>query len=259
MSKNILNIGAVIISIIGAFFITAPIIHIFVKLSSKNLISTLKDGVVWHSIFTSIYCALWATVVGCFIGIPLGYVLSRTQFKGKSVVESIINIPVAIPHVAVGIALISLFNERTFVGHIFKTINISFVDTVYGIVLAMMFVSISFIISSSVVGFDSVEEEIEMVAKSLGASSTYTFFRITFPLALPSIIRGAVLAFARSISEVGALLIIAYFPKTAPIVMYERFEEYGLNAARPVCALVIFLCTVIFFTLLYFSRRNVRH
>lgn len=258
MSKNILNIGAVIISIIGAFFIAGPIIHIFVKLSSKSLIATLKDGIVWHSIFTSIYCAFWATVLGCFLGIPIGYVLSRIQFRGKSVVESLINIPVAIPHVAVGIALLSLFNQRTFMGHLFRTINISFVDTVYGIVLAMMFVSISFIISSSIVGFNSVDKEIEMVARSLGASHTYTFFRITFPLALPSIIRGSVLAFARSISEVGALLILAYFPKTAPILMYERFEEYGLNAARPVCALVIFLCSLIFFTLLYLNKKYVR-
>lgn len=258
MTKNTLDIGAVVISLIGAFFITAPIIHIFLKLSLTSLISTLKDGIVWHSIATSVYCALWATIIGCFIGIPIGYVLSRVRFKGKSVIESIVNLPVAIPHVAVGIALISLFNERTFAGQLFKMLNISFIDTVYGIVLAMMFVSISFIISSSIVGFDSIEKEIEMVAKSLGASNIYTFFRITFPLALPSIIRGAVLALARSVSEVGALLIIAYFPKTAPIVMYERFEEYGLNASRPVCGLVIFICAVIFFILLYFSKRYVR-
>ena len=161
----------------------------------------------------------------------------------------------AIPHVAVGIALLSLFNERTIVGKLFAFFHITFTDTVYGIVLAMLFVSISFIISSSLVGFNNVEPELEMVSRTLGASPNYTFWHITFPLALPAIIRGAVLAFARSISEVGALLILAYYPKTAPILMYERFEQYGLNAARPVTAMVILFSVMIFFTLLYFAKK----
>ncbi len=129
----------------------------------------------------------------------------------------------------------------------FNKLHISFVDTAYGIIIAMLFVSLSFIISSSLSGFDSIEPEMEMVARTLGASRSYTFFHITFPLAFPSILRGAILAFARSISEVGAILIIAYYPKTAPILMYERFEEYGLKSARPVTVIVILVCVAIFF------------
>ncbi len=247
-----------LIAFIGVSLITVPIIYIFIKLSSHNIVVTIKDQTVWHSIFTSIWSALWATFIGCIIGVPFAYLLSRAQFKGKAIVESVVNLPVAIPHVAVGIALLSLFNQRTIVGRFFSFFHITFTDTIYGIVLAMLFVSVSFIISSSLVGFNNIEPELEMVSRSLGASANYTFWHITFPLALPAIIRGAVLAFARSISEVGALLILAYYPKTAPILMYERFEEYGLNAARPVTALVILFSVIIFFTLLHFTKRYVK-
>lgn len=243
---------------ITIFFIIAPILSIFLNLTSNGLLSAIQDNEVWASIYISILSAALATITGCILGIPFGYFLSKKSFKGKSILESIINIPVAIPHVAVGIALLSLFNERTFIGSFFGNFNITFVDTIYGIIISMLFVSMSFIISSAIVGFEGVGKEIEMVARSHGASFYYTFIHITFPLAFPSILRGAVLAFARSVSEVGAILIIAYYPKTAPILMYERFEGYGLNAARPVCAMVILVCLIIFFGLLYLSKRYAR-
>ncbi len=255
MEKDFILKTAIFILIIVILFIIAPIFHIFIKVSSENLINTLRDRSVWESIFISIWASAWATIIGCIVGIPFSYVLSRSQFRGKGILESIINLPVAIPHVAVGIALLSLFNPKSAIGRFFSLFHISFVDTVYGIIIAMLFVSLSFIISSSVIGFSNVDKELEMVSRSLGASMNYTFWHITFPLAFPAILRGAVLAFARSMSEVGALLIIAYYPKTASILMYERFEEYGLNMARPVTAIVIVITTGIFLALFYFTKR----
>ena len=250
-----ISIGA---AFLGGLFIVGPIFHIFITLTSKELILTLKDREVWHSLFVSFYGATWATLLGCFLGIPFAYFLSRCEFKAKRLLESIINLPVVIPHVAVGIALLSLFNERTFLGRFFHFFHLSFTDTIYGIVLAMSFVSISFVISYALIGFNNVDPHLEMVSRSLGASAAYTFWHITFPLALPAILRGAVLALARGLSEVGALLILAYYPKTAPILMYERFAEYGLKAARPVTALVIFVSLCAFFPLLHLSKRYVR-
>ncbi len=236
-------------------FIIAPILHIFIKVSAERLIETLKDQAVWKAIFTSLWGALWATILGCLLGVPLAYLLARSEFKGKSFVESIINLPVAIPHVAAGIALLSLLNPRTTVGKFFSLFHITFTDTIYGVIIAMLFVSLSFVIGAAITGFDNVEEDIEMVSRSLGASPSYTFWHITLPLAFPAILRGAVLAFARSISEVGALLVIAYYPKTAPIIMLDRFEQYGLTSARPVTVLVIVVSLILFFVLFYLSKR----
>jgi molybdate/tungstate transport system permease protein len=244
-----------ILSFLCLLFFVLPIVYMFIKLSAKDLITALKDKAIWQSIFTSFYGAFFATLIGCILGVPLAYILSRTNFKGKNLIESFINIPVAIPHVAVGIALLSLFNSNTFVGKFFSFFNISFVDTIYGVIIAMLFVSLSFVISSGLSGFRSVDRELEMVSRSLGAGPGYTFWRITFPLAFPSILRGMVLAFARSLSEIGAILVIAYYPKTAPVLMLDRFQQYGLKSAQPITAIVILVSLAVFSLLFYLSQR----
>jgi len=220
------------------------------------LLKTLYDREVWMAILTSFEGACLATILGCILGVPIAYLLSRYEFIGKRLLESIVNLPIAIPHVAVGIALLSFLNERTVLGNLFLKFHITFVDTIYGVVIAMAFVSISYVITSALIGFNATPRELEMVSRSLGASAPYTFFHIVLPLSMPAIIRGAILAFARSVSEIGALLILSYYPKTAPIIMYERFEQYGLEAARPVTALVVFLSLLIFFLLLFLSQKR---
>lgn len=258
MRQTIKKLFFSLLVFISIGFILAPILNIFLTLTGKALIKTIHDQEIWHAIFTSFLGASLATMLGCVLGVPLAYILSHYEFRGKHILEAITNLPVVIPHVAVGIALLSFFNERTFLGKFFAYFHITFVDTIYGIVIAMAFVSISFVVSSALIGFKGIDKHLEIVSRSLGASAFYTFWHITFPLVLPAIFRGAILAFARGLSEVGALLILAYYPKTAPIIMYERFTEYGLNAAKPIAALVIFFSLLIFFILLYFSRYHAK-
>ncbi len=247
-----------ILGILCLLFLILPVIYLFLRLSVEKFVQTLFDREVWNSIFISFYGAFFATLTGFVFGVPLAYILSRTNFKGKELIETFINIPVAIPHVAVGIALLSLFNPDTFLGKFFSFLHISFVDTIYGIIIAMLFVSISFVVSAGINGFNSVDRELEMVSRSLGASPGYTFLRITFPLAFPFILRGLVLAFARSLSEVGAILVIAYYPKTAPVLMLDRFQQYGLSSAQPVTAIVILVSLIVFSTLFYLSHKYVK-
>ncbi|NPA39831.1 MAG: ABC transporter permease [Thermodesulfobacteria bacterium] len=244
-----------ILGLLGILFILLPILHIFFSSSLKAIKETLKEKELWKAIWVSISAAGISVIIAFILGIPVGYAIARINFPGKRFLESLTNLPIAIPHVAVGIALLSLLNEKTLLGKFFKTFHISFVDTFYGVVVAMLFVSFSFVISASITGFSAVSKELEMVSRSLGAGPTYTFLRITFPLAFPSILRGGILAFARAISEVGALLILAYYPKTASIFMYERFEEFGLDSATPVTIVVIVCCLIIFFSMLYLSRK----
>ncbi|NPA39632.1 MAG: ABC transporter permease [Thermodesulfobacteria bacterium] len=250
-----LNKAFVILGGIGIAFLFLPIFHIFLNLSFQSLLNTIKDPEVINAIFTSLKAAFFAVLLSFALGVPIGFLIAKTEFPFKKFLETCINLPIAIPHVAAGIALLSLFNSKTLVGRLFQFFHIGFVDTIYGVIIAMMFVSFSFVVSASIVGFSSVDEDLELVARSLGASPGYTFFKVTLPLAFPSIIRGCILAFARSLSEVGALLIIAYYPKTAQILVYERFEEYGLNAARPITAVVIVASLFIFLTLLYLNYK----
>jgi len=237
----------IILSIIAILFILVPILKLFFSTSPDNLVKILNDNDVWEAIFISVKGAFFATIIGLIIGVPLGYFLSKSEFKGKRLIESIVNVPIVIPHISVGILFLILLNEKTILGKIFGLINITFVDTIYGIIIVMLFVSISFIIVSALNGFSSIDDSIEEAAMTLGADRAYIFFHLQLPLAAPAIISGAVLAFARAVSEVGGLLIIAYYPKSAPILLYERFENYGLVNSKPIASLLVFISLVLFF------------
>ncbi|WP_163328862.1 ABC transporter permease [Desulfurobacterium thermolithotrophum] len=239
-------------------FIIIPILNIFVSINPESLKSTLKDGEVWNAIFTTLKGATFSTTLGLIIGVPTSYFLSTVDFRGKSFLESLLNLPIVIPHVAVGIILLKLLSQNSTLGKFFSHFGIHFVDTIYGIIVAMCFVSISYTITSSLLGFRSINKELIWTARSLGASPFQVLRFVVLPLAFPYILRGAILSFARSISEVGALLIIAYYPITAPILMYERFEDYGLKASTPIAVLMMLISFLIFIILLSISYRSER-
>jgi len=136
--------------------------------------------------------------------------------------------------------------------------GIDFVSAVPGIIIAMMFVSIPFLVNSAKNGFEKVDVRLENVARTLGASPWQTFFRVSLPLAWRSIFTGSVMMWARGISEFGAVLILAYHPMIAPILVYERFEEYGLDYARPVAVILILVCLVFFIGLRSLAYRGER-
>ena len=234
------------LSIICISFILVPIFYLIFSVDLGTLLDTLKDGELWSAMRISLIGAFFASLTGLVLGMPLGFLIARKQFWGKSLLESITFLPIVIPHVAVGIMLLCLFSR----------IGIPIVDTIYGIILAMVFVSISYVISSCVMGFSAVDPELEWTARTLGAGPHHTFFKITLPLVLPYIGRGFILSFARSLSEVGAILIIAYYPKSIPILIYERFENFGLKAALPATVFFILLSLFVFTTMILMRRRK---
>jgi molybdate/tungstate transport system permease protein len=180
------------------------------------------------------------------LGTPLAYVLARHDFRGKSVIESIIDVPVIIPHSVAGIALYALFMHRSAVGGAFQNIGIVFEDSLWGIVVAMLFVSAPFYVNAAREGFQSINPRLERVARTLGASQWKAFYRITLPLAVRHLFSGAVMAWARGISEFGAVIMIAFYPMIAPILIYYRFTTHGLKGSQPVAVLLILICVVVF-------------
>ncbi|RUM90789.1 MAG: ABC transporter permease [Thermovibrio sp.] len=244
------------LSALSLLFVVLPIIHLFFSLNTENFLKTLKDREVWSALFTTFEGATFSTVLGITLGVPAAYVLSLSKFKGRKFLEGLFDLPIVIPHAAVGIIFLELLNSRSLLGEIFSKLGITFVDTIYGIVVVTCFVSISYIVTSSLAGFESIDRELIWTAKTLGASPFKVFSLIVLPLSTPFILRGAVLAFARAVSEMGALLIIAYYPKTVPILMYERFENYGLDSSTPIAFIVTLLSLLIFSVILSIPHRR---
>ena len=230
-------------------FILVPIFYLLITTEPFSFLEILKDKEFWASVQISFLGAFCSSIIGLFMGLPFGFLVARKNFPAKSILESITFLPIVIPHVAVGIMLLCFFSK----------IGIPIVDTVWGIIVAMCFVSISYSISSCIMGFRSVDPELEWTARSLGASASYTFFRITLPLVFPYIARGFILSFARALSEVGAILIIAYYPKSIPVLIYERFENFGLRKAVPITSFVILLSLFIFSLIIFLERRSAKN
>ncbi len=226
--------------------IVTPLCRMICAADLAALETTISDAEVIQSIMLTLRCALWATIASALFGIPLAYALARWHFPGKSLVQGIVDLPVMIPHTAAGIALLMIYGRRFFVGKAFSSIGISFVGTETGISLAMAFVSIPFLVNAARNGFLSVNPRIEQIARTLGASPWQTFFRVTLPLAWRPILSGGIMMWARGISEFGAVIVLAYHPMTAPVLIWERFESYGLKYARPVAVILILLCLIIF-------------
>ncbi len=173
--------------------------------------------------------------------------------------EGIIDIPVVVPHTAAGIALLFVFGRNFLIGKAFANLGISFVDSLAGIVIAMLFISVPFLINSAKEGFNKVDVRLEKVSRSLGASAWQTFTRVTLPLAWRSILSGNIMMWARGISEFGAVIILTYYPMTAPTLIYQRYETLGLSYSQPVAALLIIICVVSFILLRWLAYRGGKH
>jgi len=244
------------ISVLFIVLVTAPLVNMILTADPAILWSTLADREVTASIVLTLRAALWATIVCLLFGIPLAYALARWNFAGKSLVQGLVDLPVMIPHTAMGIALLMVYGRKFLLGRMFSKLGIGFVGTEVGISLAMAYVSLPFLVNAARDGILAVDPKLERVARTLGASAWQAFFRVTLPLSWRPILSGAIMMWARGISEFGAVVILTYHPMVAPILVWERFEAYGLKYAKPVAVLLIILCLFIFAALRWLAGRR---
>jgi len=256
IATNKMKFTFILLGLAMFLFIVVPLIRMVSASDPRVLYTTLLDTEVRNAIWLSLYAALIAAAVGFVFGVPLAYLLARHEFPGKKIIEGLIDVPIVIPHTAAGIALLFVFGRNFFPGRVFHVMGIDFVDSTAGIVVAMLFVSIPFLINSAKEGFKKVDVRLEKVARTLGASPWQTFFRITFPLAWRSILTGSIMMWARGISEFGAVIMLAYHPMIAPTLIFERFESYGLAYSQPVAVLLVLISLFAFVGLRTLVKRG---
>jgi molybdate/tungstate transport system permease protein len=243
--KSIFTWIVMILSSLVLLFIIAPLAGMFLHTGGAQLLETIKDKEVHQSVWLTLWVSFTATLVFATGAIPFAWLLARKKFPAKNFIQGIIDLPIVLPHTAAGIALLGFISRDGFLGKIASSAGLDLVNHPSGIALAMAFVSLPFLINAARDGFVAVPERLEKAALNLGASHTKVFFTISMPLAWRSITTGFVMMFARGMSEFGAVVIIAYHPMIAPVLIYDRFSSYGLNYARP--ASVFFILVALFF------------
>ena len=240
-------LGFLLILLIGL-----PILKILLSTDVSELINTTLQPEVYQSIGLTLRASLWATLAALLVGIPLAYILARGRFKGKKLIEGLIDLPVIIPHTAAGIALLAVWGRNSFLS---KISGLQIIGTEAAISVGMFFVSVPFLVNAVKTGFKLIDERYEKTALTLGASRWKAFQTISLPLVKKSIFSGSIMMWGRGISEFGAVVILAYHPMTASVLIFERFQNFGLKYALPVTVLLVLISLAVFVVIRIFEDR----
>jgi molybdate/tungstate transport system permease protein len=254
--------GLLALSALGSLlilYLLAPIMALYLGVEPGVLGEILSQPTLRGEVAGAFRVALEASLAAvgllAVLGVPLAYTLARAEFPGKSVVEGLVDVPLALPHTVAGVMILEAYGRRGLLGPGLERLGVEVEDHFMGVVLVMAFVSAPLLVDTAKVGFQSVPPTLEAVARTLGASRLRAFRDVTLPLAARSIAAGALLAWARGLSEVGGLLVVAYYPKTVNILILEYLSVYGLPYAVALSALYAALTLAIFASLRVVMRR----
>jgi molybdate/tungstate transport system permease protein len=245
-----------ILSSLVLMFILAPLAGLFIHTTGEQFFEAVRDKEIHQSIWLTLWVSFTGTLLFAACAVPLAWILARKKFTLKNLIQGIIDLPVVLPHTAAGIALLGFISRDGLLGKAASSVGLNFINHPSGIALAMAFVSIPYLINSARDGFAAVPERLEKAALNLGASQSRVFFTISLPLAWRSVVSGFVMMFARGMSEFGAVVIIAYHPMIAPVLIYERFGSYGLEYARPASVIFIIVALMVFIALRLISVKR---
>lgn len=225
-----------------------PLIGMLVRAPWRGLSRLLSDQQVLTALRLSIESASAATVASLILGVPLAWVLARTSFPGISVVRALVTLPLVLPPVVGGIALLLALGRNGVLGrHLDQWFGVTLPFTTPGVIVAETFVAMPFLVVTVEGALRSADRDLEEAAVTLGASRLIVFGRITLPAIGPSLLAGSILCWARALGEFGATITFAgNFPgttQTMPLAIYNAFESDPQAAIA--LSLVLLLVAVI--------------
>jgi sulfate/thiosulfate transport system permease protein len=227
----------VIIPLSGLFFKAATV-------SFSEFFSTITSPRVLHSYKISFGISLIAALINSVFGLILAWVLARYHFFGKKFIDALVDLPFALPTAVAGIALTALYAPQGWIGQYLEPLGIKVAFTPLGILIALVFVGLPFVVRTVEPILQDMEKELEEAAASLGASRLQTFYKIILPSITPALLTGFAMSFARGLGEYGSVIFIAgNIPKVSeivPLLIVIKLEQYDYAGATAI-ALVMLL------------------
>jgi sulfate transport system permease protein len=189
-----------------------------------------------------------AALVNVVFGLVTAWVLVRYRFPGRRLFDAIVDLPFALPTAVAGVALSALYTQNGWVGGLLAPLGLKIAYTPTGIVVALIFVGLPFVVRTVQPVIEELDREQEEVAATLGASRLQTLLRVVLPRLLPAILAGFALAFARAVGEYGSVIFIAgnipFVSEIAPLLIVIRLQEFNVAAAALVGAIMLVLSLV---------------
>ena len=241
--------GFIPLAAVAVAFLTLPLVGLLVRAPWGHLTDDLTAPAVLTALRLSLVCSLGALAVSVALGVPLAWLLARVPFRGSTVVRAVVTLPMVLPPVVGGVALLLAFGRRGIVGQWLDAwFGITFPFTTWGAIMAETFVAMPFLVITVEAGLRAMDRRYEDAAATLGAGRWTTFRRVTLPLVAPALGAGAALCWARALGEFGATITFAgNLPgrtQTIPLAVYLALQSYP-GAAITLSLVMLVVCLAV--------------
>ena len=230
MKRQSVPSPVIALAAIGVVFVVLPLIGLLLRAPWGQAAQLLAEPDTLDALRLSLIASLSATAIALVVGVPMAWVYARLDFPGRALLRALTTLPMVLPPVVGGIALLLAFGRRGVLGAwLDSTFGVRLPFTMAGVIMAETFVAMPFLVLTVEAGLRSMDRRYEEAARTLGASRWRVFLRVTMPLIAPSLVAGAVLCWARALGEFGATITFAgNFPgvtQTMPLAVYLLLES----------------------------------
>lgn len=239
MTRPLVAGAAVLAASLLVALLVLPVGTLLGATGAGGIARALGDAQLLAALALTAACATAATLLAVAGGTPLAWLLARRSFRGRTLLEAALELPLVVPHPVIGLALLVALAPATPLGRALATTGLEVVGTPLGIVAAMVAVSAPLYVTGAREAIARVDVRLEGVARTLGDDPWRAVRRVTLPAARRGLVASAVAMWARATSEFGAIVLVAYHPKVASVLAYDRFTTYGLREALPVAAVLV--------------------
>ena len=249
-----------------SLIVLIPISALFLKTFTMNweqFVAAVTSPRVLASYRLTFGASLFAAVVNLVFGLLVAWVLVRYSFPGKKIVDALVDLPFALPTAVAGIALTALLAGNGWIGRYLEPLGIKLAFTPAGVVIALIFIGLPFVVRTVQPVLEDAEKELEEAAASLGANRLQIFTRVILPHIAPALLTGFAMAFARAIGEYGSVIFIAgnmpMISEITPLIIIGKLEQYdytGATAVAVVMLLISFLLLLVINGLQAWQRRH---
>lgn len=230
------------------------------SLSWTEFVEIVTDPRVVEAYKLSFGASIIAALINCIFGLIVAWTLVRYNFTGKKFIDSLIDLPFALPTAVAGISLTTIFSPNGLLGSYLETIGIKVAFTPIGIIICLVFIGLPFVVRTVQPVLEDFDKEVEEAAQSLNASRLIIFWRIIFPEAKHALITGTTLAFARALGEYGSVVFISgnmpYKTEIVPLLIMTKLEQFDYTGANAIAAMMLFLSLILLLTINFFQLKT---
>lgn len=243
--------------------LVVPMLALFQKAFNQSFSSFLSialDPIAVSAYTVTLSTALLAASINGVFGLLIAWVLVRYEFPGRRWLDAMVDLPFALPTSVAGLTLATVYSEQGWIGKWLASMDIQVAFSRLGVVVAMVFVSLPFVVRTLQPVLQEMERELEEAAWSLGASPWHTFLRVLCPPLIPAMLTGIALGFSRAVGEYGSVVIISanipFQDLIAPVLIFQRLEQYDYVGATVIGTVVLFISFILLIAINWIQSWN---